>query len=99
MENKLEQIRIILERQNSLLIQNNIALKAILQFSEKELENKRMNNFEKIKQMSVDEMTEKISLSKDCSGITCNYCPINCYCTLPSNKNTIKSYLLQEVEE
>ena len=38
MENKLEQIRILLERQNSLLIQNNIALKAILQFLEKESE-------------------------------------------------------------
>ena len=31
MENKLEQIRLLLERQNSLLIQNNIALKAILE--------------------------------------------------------------------
>ena len=58
-----------------------------------------MNNFEKIKQMTVDEMAEKISLSKDCSGITCSDCPIQCYCVLPSNKNTIKNWLLQEVEE
>ena len=64
-----------------------------------------MNNFEKIKQMTVDEMAELI-LDFTNDEYTCGYCKFyNDYLTTGVECNTdkclqgVKQYLLQEVEE
>ena len=53
-----------------------------------------MNNYEKIKQMSVDEMAKQLL-----SYMDCDFCPAKSkLCLFRCHKN-IKQWLLQEVEE
>ena len=52
-----------------------------------------MNNFEKIKQMTVDEMAEFL-----CVRFNCNECPLEIECN-GCGIWRFKTWLLQEVEE
>ena len=59
-----------------------------------------MNNFEKIKQMSVDEMAEFLCKHHDCARLCAFYEDINsCLEVYKDCKEGIKQYLLQEVED
>ena len=55
-----------------------------------------MNNFEKIKQMTVDEMAECISETPNCGKCTLADLDLACHCKCVDG---IKQWLLQEVEE
>lgn len=61
-----------------------------------------MNNFEKIKSMTVDEMAEWLDNQLSCSfcekflNKTCGHCEDFCYSKRPKR---IKQWLLAEVEE
>lgn len=59
-----------------------------------------MNNYERIKNMTIDEMAEKISLLKSCINTVCDDdCPIRTLCILSPFPIDIIKWLLQEVEE
>ena len=58
-----------------------------------------MNNFERIKQMSIDEMVEMLTILRNCDYILCNDCSIKAICGVLSHGKSLKQYLLQEVEE
>ena len=59
-----------------------------------------MNNFNKIKSMSVDEMAEFIYRLKDCEDVDCDKCMRNSLCAIGiHDKDDVKQWLLAEVEE
>lgn len=68
-----------------------------------------MNNFEKIKQMTVEEMAEFVFYDNNGTEYACGFCPKQDWCNetfgswgYPSEEvciNGMKQWLLQEVEE
>lgn len=60
-----------------------------------------MTNYEKIKNMSVEEMAKLINAIAVCcnNGADCEYCPIKCRTALYCNRSTIVKWLNSDVEE